>query len=415
MVRATRAAGYGGAREALQQRERPHPPGQSPPHRTRESTQLRALPRRPRRADPRLAPRYEQERPPAGAIRRWTGSRVGLALLLARRACSLGTWALVQRSEASERADGARARLARPRVRRERRSCAPHLDVRAPACGLEAYRDSPSPRATKRSRSPALAGVHGARVRRRSCSGHKRRVGRRVQPGRAHARIERRRSDRAPLGHPVRVRPRSARPCAGHTGPRRRVAFSPPGHGRRLRRRPTLVLWDAAHTPQLGTPLRGHGPVDASRSAPTGNTRRRRKQTRRALGRRHDKQLGPPCARPGARSTGVSPSPGRAHARRGRLRQTSASGTTRTIAVGSALDAVSERRLASPSARTGTRSPPPATRARWCSGARPPTTASSTGTRQRPRGIRLRSRLQPRREHTRRPPASRATWLSSGT
>ena len=111
---AARAGGHGRAREALPRRERPHPPLRLPARR-RDRGQLRALPRRPRRADPRLAEGVraaaEQE---AEAQRQRArprgGSRASAPSLLALVAVFAGLARL-----------GAEARAATPRARRRRR------------------------------------------------------------------------------------------------------------------------------------------------------------------------------------------------------------------------------------------------------------------------------------------------------
>ena len=138
----------GGAREALPRRERPHPARRRAARRTTTGATLRALPRRARRADPRLADAATSSASaqPAGASARRRGSAHRCGPARARR-----------RVRRRSRPLGARSRAAMPRARRASAS------VGRASVGLE----RPARHAARRVAAPEPGGRPGARRPRR--------------------------------------------------------------------------------------------------------------------------------------------------------------------------------------------------------------------------------------------------------
>ena len=166
-------------------------------------------------AEPILAWRrgYEQERAHRLALRRYV--RVGGVLLsLVAVFAALGVWALVQRSEAitakndARRAANSATSLALASAAGEQ--LASHFDV-ALLLGLEAYRLSLEAQPVGGSAAGRSSMISALEAARRSGAqailrGHQGRVnGRRLQPGRADARLRRRRRNGAALGHDARA------------------------------------------------------------------------------------------------------------------------------------------------------------------------------------------------------------------
>ena len=231
-------------------------------------------------------------------------STAATRLLPGSRSARTGSTLAAAGDDGTVRALGRRARL---------RKLPPSPAARPASTGSRSARTgarSPPPATTGQVR--ALGRRHDYRKLAALAAANRRRLRRRVQPGRQHARRRRPRRDGAALGRRARLpqahrpRQRPDAPSRGRVQPGRDARSPPPALTARC------VLWDAAHDyaklpPSTAAKRRLRGRVQPGREHAR---RRRRRRQGRALGRRARlRQARHPRQRPERRVSGVAFSP----------------------------------------------------------------------------------------------------------
>ena len=425
--------------------------------------ELRALPRRPRRADPRVAEGVRAAARAGGggaapaALRRRL-VRIGAVLLaLVAGFAGLAAWALKKSSDATRATASARSRRAR-------------VGLERPACNAPRHVAAPQPRGQPLPRHRAGERQHALGARFAPAHGRRGDPSQRPEKPSSGSRSARTGKTLAAAGSDGKVvlwdavhdyrkltsaRHRPRHPSTGSRSARTGTRSPPPASGK-------VVLWDAAHDyRRLAALASGQSGVDGVAFSPDGKTlaaagdagtsgalgcrprlpqapsprqrpRRRRQRgrvqpgrqdARRRRPRRRGGALGCRSRLPQAPQPSAAASqplqrgrvqPGREHARRRRRPgQGGALGRRPQLP-----QAASPRRrpttpsTGSRSARTGARSPPPARRQRWCSGTSAHDYRKLAAARQRPRHGRHRGRVQPGRQDARRRRRRRRRWCS---